>query len=166
MERFVSDPLVVPPAEKGYEWSSAELLIYGVDHSGPSYEVRVFIDTPDADVQTPLTVEAGYAGCFTVFGHGGCFGDDDHCDPNARYSDDYDVRLPHQSLPQTKVVSVTEALLEAEGDAVQVTLVAVEPTDDGPRASDAFKADEVRLVTYAGAGDVDPQEEPGASLDS
>ena len=110
MERFVSDPLAVPPAELGYEWSSAELLVYGVDHSGPSYEVRVFVDAPDADVETPLTVEDGYAGCFTVFGHGGCFGDEDHCNPAARYTDEFDVRLPHQSETQTKVVSVTEAL--------------------------------------------------------
>ena len=97
MERFVSDPLSVPPPSEGYCWSSAELLVYGVDHSGPSYEVRVFVDAPDADAQTPLELDAGYAGCFTVFGHGGCYGDDDHCDPNARFSDVYDVRLPHQS---------------------------------------------------------------------
>jgi hypothetical protein len=154
MERFVSDPLAVPPAEQGYEWSSAELLVYGVDHSGPSYEVRVFVDAADADVGTPLTVEDGYAGCFTVFGHGGCFGDEGHCDPNARYTDEFDVRLPHQSETQTKVVSVTEALRRTGADAVSVTLVAVEPTEDGPRPSDAFRASEIRLVTYAGAGDV------------
>jgi len=154
MERFVSDPLIVPPAEQGYEWSAAELLVYGVDHSSPSYEVRVFLDAPDADVMTPLELDAGYAGCFTVFGHGGCFGDDGHCDPNERFSDEYDLRLPHQSLPQTKTVDVTEALRAASNEAVRVTLVAVEPGDDAPRASDAFKADEIRLVTYAGAGDV------------
>ena len=103
LERFVSDPLAVPPPSEGYCWSSAELLVYGVDHSGPSYEVRVFVDAPDADAQTPLELDAGYAGCFTVFGHGGCYGDDDHCDPNARFSDVYDVRLPHRSELQTKI---------------------------------------------------------------
>ena len=154
MERFVSDPLIVPAAEQGYEWSAAELIVYGVDHSGPSYEVRVFLDAPDADVTTPLTPDEGYAGCFTVSGHGACFGDDGHCDPNARYIDEYDLRLPHQSLPQTKTVAVTEALRAVRTDAVRVTLVCVEPEGDAPRASDAFKADEIRLVTYAGAGDV------------
>ncbi len=158
MQRFVSDPLALPPLSQGYEWSSAELLVYGVDHSGPSYEVRVFFDAPAADVDTPLTPAAGYAGCFTVFGHGGCFGDDDHCDPDARYSDVYDVRLPHPSVPQLKVVGVSEALRQVDADAVQVTLVAVEPGDDGPRPTDAFEADEIRLVTYANPEDVNPHD--------
>ncbi len=156
MHRFVSDPLAVPASLDGTAWTTAELLVYGVDHAGPSHEVRVFVDAPDADVQTPLTLEAGYAGCFTVFGHGGCFGDDDHCDPSDRFSDAYDVRLPHQSLPQTKVVRVTHAVRRADADAVTITLVAVEPDESGgPRASDAFAAEEIRLVTYAGAGNVD-----------
>ena len=157
MKRFISDPLAVPPPGEGYSWSSAELIVYGVDHLGPSYEVRVFLEAPDADVTTPLTPETGYAGGFTVFGHGGCFGDDGHCDPADRYVDEYDVRLPHQSLPQTKVVDVTAALHEMQGDAVRVTLVAVEPGEDGgPRVSDAFAAEEIRLVTYSGAGDTGP----------
>jgi len=160
MKRFVSDPLAVPPSSSGYMWTSAEVLVYGVDHLGPSYEVRVFLDAPDADAQTPLTPEAGYAGCFTVFGHGGCYGDAGHCDPDARFSDEYDLRLPNQSLPQTKVVGVTEALRQAQGDAVRVTLVAVEPGDDGQaRASDALKAEEIRLTTYAGAEDTSSADE-------
>jgi len=158
MQRFVSDPLAVPPPAEGYDWGSAELIVYGVDHSGPSYEVRVFVDAPDADVDTPLELNAGYAGCFTVFGHGGCFGDEDHCNPADRFTDEFDVRLPHQSLPQMKVVDVTEVVRRAAGDAVQLTLVAVEPDEDsdGPRPSDAFGAEELRLVTYAGAGDTGP----------
>lgn len=154
MRRFVSDPLFVAPPSGAYAWATAELLVYGVDHSGPSYEVRVFVDAPDADVETPLTLQAGYAGCFTIFGHGGCFGDDDHCDPNKRFSDAYDLRLPHQSALQTKIVRVTDAVRQAGADAVTITLVAVEPDESGgPRSSDAFAAEEIRLVTYAGAGE-------------
>ena len=157
MERFVSAPLALAPLADGYAWSDAQLIVYGVDHSGASHEVRVFLDAPNADATTPLTSEAGYAGCFTVFGHGGCYGDDDHCDPNARFSDEYDLRLPHQSRPQTKVVRVTEALRAITGDSVQVTLVAVVPGDAGwSKVFDAFRADELRLVTYAGAGDANP----------
>ncbi len=157
MERFVSNPLALPPHADGYAWSDAQLVVYGVDHSGPSHEVRVFLDAPDADATTPLLLEAGYAGCFTVFGHGGCYGDDDHCNPNARFNDEYDLRLPHQSQPQTKVVGVSEALRAIQGDSVLVTLVAVEPgPEGGPKVSDAFRADELRLVTYAAPGDANP----------
>lgn len=153
MQRFISDPLPVPGESEGAGWAGADLLVYGVDHSGPSYEVRVFFDAPDADVGTPLTLEAGYAGCFTVFGHGGCFGDRDHCDPEDRVSDVYDLRLPHPILPQTKQVPVTEALRRVATPAVRVTLVAVEPDDaSSARSSDALKATAIRLLTYAPAG--------------
>jgi len=162
MQCFVSDPLVVPPPSEGYSWGGAELIVYGVDHSGPSYEVRVFLEAPEADVSTPLELEAGYAGCFTVFGHGGCFGDEGHCDPTARHTDEFDMRLPHDSLPQTKVVDVTEALGRADVGEVRVTLVAVEPSEDGPIASDAFGADEIRLVTYAGPADTTTPASPGS----
>jgi len=41
----------------------------------------------------------------------------------------------------------------AQSAAVRITLVAVEPDESGgPRPSDAFGAQEIRLVTYAGAG--------------
>jgi len=54
-------------------------------------------------------------------------------------------------------VDITAALHEMQDDAVRVTLVAVEPGEDGgPRVSDAFAAEEIRLVTYAGAGDTGP----------
>ncbi|MEJ7824044.1 MAG: hypothetical protein WKF48_01370 [Solirubrobacteraceae bacterium] len=48
MRRFVCGPLALPAPSGGHAWTTAELLVYGVDHSGPSYEVRVFVDAPDA----------------------------------------------------------------------------------------------------------------------
>jgi tyrosinase len=153
MQRFSSDPLPIPNDPDASRWTSAELLVYGVDHSGPSYEVRVFLDAPEADAHTPLELQAGYAGCFTVFGHGGCYGDRDHCDPHDRTGDAYDLRLPHPILPQTKRVPVTEALRQVSGSAVRITLVAVEPADEhSAQGSDAFGATALRLLTYAPAG--------------
>lgn len=152
MQRFSAE-LDLLAAGDGRGWESAEILVYGVDHSGASYEVRVFFDAPDADVDTPLTPEDGYAGCFTVFGHGGCYGDRSHCDPEDRVSDDYDIRLPHPILPQTKRVGVTDALRRVAGSRVHVTLVAVEPADEhSAKPSDALTATALRLLTYAPAG--------------
>jgi hypothetical protein len=73
---FSSKPVEVPEVE---DMSRADLIFYGVDHSGPSYEARVFIDNPSAGPETPVEPEHGYAGSFTVFGHAGCFGDEGHC---------------------------------------------------------------------------------------
>ena len=41
-ERFTSDAIELPPANRPFE--RADLIFYGIDHSGPSYEARVFFD--------------------------------------------------------------------------------------------------------------------------
>src|SRR5262249_38712205 len=54
----------------------AELVVTGIEHGDASYEVRVFFNAPDADGDTPRTVDAGYAGHISVSGHGHHTGDD------------------------------------------------------------------------------------------
>jgi hypothetical protein len=48
----------------------AELVFRGIEHGDTSYEVRIFLNAPDADGDTPRTVDAGYAGHVSVSGHG------------------------------------------------------------------------------------------------
>src|SRR5688500_12653932 len=116
MEIYTSPPLDVvvagtAGATEAPIFDRADLIFHDVDHSGPSFTARVYVGNAQANVATPTTAEAGYAGCFTIFGHGGCVGtDDDHCNPKARTVDEFDQRMPHPLLPQTKVVAVTEAL--------------------------------------------------------
>jgi hypothetical protein len=71
----VSFDLELPAGEDLPEISRADLTFSGLDHSGPSYEARVFFDKPDAGPDTPLD-DPAYAGSFSVCGHGGCFGDE------------------------------------------------------------------------------------------
>src|SRR6185436_18305022 len=71
-----TQPLELPELEDVGELSRADLVFYGVDHAGPSYEARVFINNPNADADTERVDEQGYAGSFSVFGHNGCFGDE------------------------------------------------------------------------------------------
>ena len=66
-------PLDLPGPDLPF--SRADLIFYGVDHSGGSYEGRVFLNAPqrlarDADIDHP-----SYVGSFHVFGHIGCAGD-------------------------------------------------------------------------------------------
>src|SRR5579871_3303431 len=62
------------------DFSRADLIFDGVDHSGASFEARVFLNNDKANEETPTLPENGYAGSFHIFGHGGCFGDDiTHC---------------------------------------------------------------------------------------
>jgi hypothetical protein len=66
---YVSAPLPLPVQLEETDFERADLVFYGVEHSGPSYEGRVFLDAPDADGNTPLDSASGYAGSFYVFGH-------------------------------------------------------------------------------------------------
>jgi hypothetical protein len=147
MRRFASKPLDVPADRE--EITRADLIFYGVDHSGPSYEARIFLDSPRADADSPRDTEQGYAGSFAVFGHGGCYGDEGHCAPEGRFTDEFDRRPPHPLTKYIRTVSVTEALKRTTGDQVSVQLVAVpRETKDSPASEDITPVETVRLVAY------------------
>jgi tyrosinase len=133
------------------EFKRADIRFHGVDHSGPTYEGRIFLNNPQADEHTPTTPDQGYAGSFYIFGHGGCFGDEGHCEvPAERRAFDY--RPPHPLTPIDKVVTVTDALKRAlrQGPNVHVTVVPVimstteQCDDEHPLHFDNFE-----IVTYA-----------------
>ena len=119
--RFVSPAISLAPMGRRFE--RADLVFHGLDHSGPSYEVRVFFDRPDATEDTPTTAAEGYVASFFMFGHGGCAGQPGHCDvPESRRPGD--VRPPHQLTPATRWITVTDAVRRAL-DAGELTVTAV-----------------------------------------
>jgi tyrosinase len=150
VNRITSAPIRLPGTAA---FTRADFEFVGVDHSGPSYEARVFIGNAAADETTPATPDAGYAGAFYVFGHGGCYGAPGHCDIHGPIHP-YDRRLPHQLTLQTKLIQVTDAikrLVAAGADTATVTIVAVivpSPAYDQPPA-DAPKVASIGLLTYA-----------------
>lgn len=149
MERYVSEPFEMPGLEDaGTEFRRADLVFYGVDHTGPTYEARIFVNNPDADLSTPVDAAQGYAGSFTVFGHGGCYGEEGHCDPTERTTDPFDLRPEHPLTPQTKTVIVTDAVRPLWGSPIVVTVVAVVAGEDGAEATDALAFERIRLFTY------------------
>lgn len=149
MKRYDSpEPITVPELEEGADFSRADLVFTGVEHSGPSYEARVFLNNPDADLETPRDLEHGYAGYFAVFGHGTCYGEEGHCEPEREYRDEFDYRLPHPLQPLTKVVLITEALNRVGGTAISITVVAAEHADEEAAPTGALSFDEVRLLVF------------------
>lgn len=104
----------------------ADLVFLGLEHGGPSVEVRIFFNAPGADASTPATASAGFAGFFSIFAHGGCFGDEGHCDlPERRTADQ---RPPYALTPFDKHVTVTEPVRRLLADGVhdvEVTIVPV-----------------------------------------
>jgi tyrosinase len=145
VDRFTTAPLELPPAEAPFE--RADLIFYGLDHSGASYEARVFVDQRgvggDADSD-----HRAYVGSFFILGHGGCFGEVGHCDiPSER--DPFDLRPAHQLEPAVRVLTVTEplrALLERGVEAAKVTVTA---HTEGRAPNDVLAFETVRLATYA-----------------
>lgn len=135
-------------------FTRADIVVTGVDHSGCSYEVRMFLNNPDATVLSLRDRTSGYAGRFHVFGHGGCFGDLGHCDVPPPSSDPTDLRPAHPLTPLATYVTVTAALrrLLAAGAALEtVTMVplSLPPQRSQTRpAPDLFRFEHVALRTY------------------
>jgi tyrosinase len=142
------------PAAAPDEFTRADLEFRGVDHSGPSYEGRIFLANPRANDSTPLEEGSGYAGSFTVFGHGGCFGELGHCDIRSEPRGLFDRRLPHPLTPQFKTVVVTDALRRllrtstAETFAVTVVAVVYENSFSLVEVADPLKLESVSLILH------------------
>lgn len=121
--------LDAPAYEAGHAFRRADLYFHGVDHSWSSFEARVFLNHSDATEDTKLTPQQRYAGSFFVFGHGGCYGDEGHCDIPPSPVSPFDRRPAHQLTPTSKLVVVTRALDRLYKDgappAIHVTAVAV-----------------------------------------
>ncbi|MGH9719641.1 MAG: hypothetical protein ACRD8O_05475 [Bryobacteraceae bacterium] len=117
-----------------------DIAFEGVDQSGPSFEVRVFLNNPDANLETPLTPEAGYAGSFHVYGYGTWPEDigkttEDGAEPEA-------IRAPIE-----KFVIATEAIRKSASSGREVTVTVVPVFGDPPQdAGRAFKFKDVRIV--------------------
>jgi tyrosinase len=161
MPVITTDALELPELDEGEPISRADLVFYGVDHSGASYEARVFLNNPGADENAERDSTRGYAGSFVVFGHGGCYGDEGHCLPDQRHTDAFDRRPPHPLTPYTKTVVATEAIKRAISDAgtteITVTVVPVvaEPFEGQAVEDKSLVFSEVRLLTYADSPDDD-----------
>jgi hypothetical protein len=93
----------------------ADIVVGGLDHTGPSFELRIFLNNPGADAHTQPTDERGYAGSIYVYGGG---------QPPASF----DTRSGSDPrLPMTRSVRATEAVQAAAavGPEMTVTLVPV-----------------------------------------
>lgn len=107
------------------QFSRADIEFHEIDHSGASYEGRVFLNNPAAGEDTPKTIDNGYAGSFHIFGHGGCFGDEGHCEITPRRR--YDPRPPHHLTAAKKTVIATDAIRHALTTGVTELTITVVP---------------------------------------
>jgi hypothetical protein len=144
---ITSQPIDTATLDRSF--TRADVQLDGLDHSTASYEGRVFLNKPDADESTPHS-DAAYAGSYFIFGHGGCLGDEGHCEVKPRHP--YDPRPAHPLTPTRKVVIATDAIraaLDAGGElTVTVVPVILSTTPHVGRPEDLVKYELVRVITY------------------
>jgi hypothetical protein len=144
VERFHTDPLELP--DPGHRISRVDLVVYGIDPSGESYEGRTFIGKkPPAGADR---THSSYAGTFYVFGHGECWGEEGHCEVPTEH-DPFDLRLPHHLEPHVAIVTVTDHIrrLIEDGTTEAPVTVAAHAADGTSLKALAFT--KLRLLTYA-----------------
>ena len=145
VDRFTSTPIELPPADRPFE--RADLLFYGLDHSGASFEARVFMDTR-AVGQSADSSHRAYVGTFFILGHGGCFGDVGHCDIPSD-PDPFDLRPAHQLEPALRILTVTDSVKGLLERGVAEAKVTVTAHTAGRASNDVLDFERVRLATYA-----------------
>lgn len=121
MQRWTSQPLMVPHHPQA-PYARADLEIEGVRHDGPSCYVLLYLNLPQADEHTGRDVPQ-FAGAFSLFAHGRCWGDAGHCEVPPGPPSPFDRRLPHRLTPINITVTVTEALRAVTEDEVTVTML-------------------------------------------
>jgi hypothetical protein len=142
--KFVFGPIRVALDPKKLDFKRADIEVHGLEQAGPSFEGRVFLNNPNADLNTALTRENGYAGSFHVYGYGIWPGDLGK-EGEARTAKSDEVRAPIH-----KTVIATEAIREAarKGQDVTITIIPVYPGNPPTNASDALKLDEVKITIH------------------
>lgn len=149
----------VPSGDGELSFTRADVVLDGVPHDDSSYEVRVFLNNPSAAIETPREPDTGYAGRFSILGHGSCAGGEEHCAVNSapigRSARMIAQSIPHPLAPKTIRLTITDALKAMvgrnSGSLDTITLVPVRraprKADDGPGIG-LFSYTRLRLQTY------------------
>jgi hypothetical protein len=139
--RFISPPIRLKLGPNGLNFPRADIRVHGIDQSGRSFEGRVFLNNPNATLQTATTPENGYAGSFHVYGYG-VWPDDIARDPADLPAESDEIRAPIE-----KDLIATEAVRRAaaQGSDVTVTVIPVYPGDPPADAAEALKLEGVSI---------------------
>lgn len=117
----------LPLSQLERDFETAELQLHNVKHPKNSFEIRVFLNQPDANANTPTEGNDHFAGSMFLFGHGECAGDVGHCDPQV-HRGKFDLRPSSHVAPFTLFLDVTNSIktMVDNTDEVTVKLVAVD----------------------------------------
>jgi len=127
--------------------SSAEVRLHKVQYrTRGGFHVRVFLNSPGADIKTPTRGNDHYVGQFNMF-TGFCIGGPGHCDQPKESRKKFDRRPRAHKTPGNVRLDASDAVrkLAAQGEtAFQVNLVVL--NTDGTPADDALFLNAVSLI--------------------
>ena len=144
MQTWTSAPLPVPRYPQA-PYARADLEFHDVLHDGPSYHALVYLNNPEADENSGREA-AGFAGSFSLFAHGKCWGDVGHCDVPSGPRDVFDRRPFHPLTPIAITLEITAALRAVTEPEVTVTVVCLPVL--GAERDDPLRFGRLVLVTY------------------
>lgn len=148
-KKLVSAPLKFDIKKLGDKFYRVDLQFHEIDHSGPSYEGRIFINNPKADENTLKTLKNGYVGSYHIFGHGGCFGDVGHCEVRKPISP-FDYRPSHPLTPAFKRIRITDQIKTiAKGKKeLVITIVPIVSASPTEHNEQVVKLERISIISY------------------
>lgn len=127
------------PFDDALAGEPVRLLLEGLERGRESSALRIFVDEPDADAETPIEGNPHYAGTVYLYGHG----------QSAPEEEKFPARAARQRQPYDQSLDVT-ALLENLAIAGGTLAVTVVPVDLQDRPVDVALVKFRRLVLISG----------------
>jgi tyrosinase len=124
--RFVSKVIDVKKTVRD-TFKQAEVRLHRVPQLPRSCFIRVFLNLPDANAETPID-HPSYGGYMAIFGHGACYGGPGHCDPPPVTRREHDIRPRSHNTPRNHRVNVSKCvkrLFDGGATTLQITLVVI-----------------------------------------
>jgi tyrosinase len=140
LDRFQSEGVVCTQQLRDHD-GKVELRLHQVDQPQYSYAMRVFINQPDATIETPIHENPHYAGYMSFFGHGDCIGGPGHCDPPDDRRRTHDIRVRHHNAPGNFRLDITEAVNRFKGESDEINITIVLIGTDGDAAPPVLRMD-------------------------
>ena len=109
---------------KGHK--KVEIRLHGVRRAVNSHIIKVFLNSPDANHETPVKENDNFVGYAARFGHGNCVGGPGHCDVPDINRHFFDRRHRHHNTPTNHTFDATEQvrkLLKAGAKDINVNMV-------------------------------------------
>ena len=148
MQRWTSEPLTFELAQG--DVSRVMLEFEGIEHDGPSFTVLTYLNNRDVPDDAGRDEAENFAGAFTVFAHGDCWGDVGHCEPTREPVSGFDLRPEHPLTPANFSLDITDAVkrLVTTERAEALTVTALVTTARDERQAEPLRFEALSLLVF------------------